>query len=102
MNDRGFSLIEMLVSLSILLMISTYIIPTLMEILTERKDLIIQNEGEILLLEQINTYQTNGYFKKEIELNGIVYTFTMLNNEMIVSWVNRNKEKEFYQYEVLY
>lgn len=102
MNDKGFTLIEMLVSLSILLMISIYIIPSLLEVLTERKNLSIRNEGNLLLVEQINNYYLCGEFEKTIELNGVEYMFYIKNNHLFVEWLNRENILEKSNYEIAF
>lgn len=102
MNERGFTLIEMLVSLSILLMISTMIIPTLMEVMTERKNLAIRNEGNLLLLEQINRYNSDKNFNNIIEKDGVIFTFYLEDKQLIVKWMNRDNQEELCSYEVAY
>lgn len=102
MNERGFTLIEMLVSLSILLMISTMIIPTLMDVMTERKNLAIRNEGNVLLLEQMNEYYSDGTFKNEIDKDGVNYIFYLEDKQLVVKWMNRDNQEELCSYEVAY
>lgn len=102
MNERGFTLIEMLVSLSILIMISTFITPTLMEVLIDRKDLSLRNEGSVLLIDQMNQYYTYGKFTEEIDSKGVTYAFYKDGNRMYVTWKNQENKQEISSYEVAY
>lgn len=100
MNERGFTLLEMLISLSILLMVSTFIIPSLMNVLIERKNLVIENEATILLNEQVHLYYHTGTFTELVEQDGIDYHFYKINNQIYVKWNNRDNEEEIRNYEV--
>lgn len=83
-------------------MISTLVTPRLMDVLIERKNLSIRNEGNVLLIEQINRYYVDGNFEEEVEKDGVVYTFYKLDNQIYVNWINRENVQEFINYEVAY
>lgn len=102
LNEKGFTLIEMLASFSILLMISTFILPLLAEVVTERKNLELRNEGSVLLIEQVNHYHSTGNFEENIEIKGAEYHFYKSNNQLHVAWNNRNNKQEITGYEVRY
>lgn len=100
MSEKGFTLLEMLVSLSIFLMISIFIIPSLIQVLIDRENLIIRNEGNVLLIEQLNHYNTIGTYKENVSTEGIDYYFYINNNRLYVYWTNRKNVQEKISYEV--
>lgn len=95
MNEKGFSLVEMLVSISIVFMLSILILPSFMSILIERKNLVLRNEGHIILQEQLYThYHLFSEIKETDERDGTTYSIQNTGKNICVTWENRKQQKE--------
>ncbi len=95
MNEKGFSLVEMLVSITIVFMMSILVVPSFMTILIERKDLVLRNEGNILMQEVIYAYYHDPTkMKTEDKREGTVYSIQIVGKDICITWKNRKQREE--------
>jgi competence protein ComGE len=96
--DKGFTLLEVLVSFSIVILFSAIILPTFTLMLTERKNNMIQHEANVLLQEKIHAYQVVGTITEErITINGVEYVTYGDEMNVYIEWkdlLGRTKKKE--------
>jgi prepilin-type N-terminal cleavage/methylation domain-containing protein len=95
MNERGFTLIEMLLSISVLFMLSSIIVPPLMKIFTERKNMYLENAALQFLMEQRHYYfydSTN--MTNELEIEGVKIMLNINNKKICSTWMNKSNKEE--------
>lgn len=86
-DKRGFTMVEMLLSVSIWLMLCATLLPQLMLIITERRNTEIYNMGNQLLSEELQK-EFNGEPLNIVstEKNGVTYKFSKSYNERLQKW----------------
>src|SRR5690554_2902452 len=86
-NKRGFTLVEMLITVSIWLLLCATLLPQLLLIMTERKNTEIYNMGRQLLSEELNKeYNGDESNLDSIKKNGVTYLVTKTFNEELQKW----------------
>ena len=95
-NERGFTLVEMLLSVSIWLMLCATLLPQLLIIMSERRNTEIFNVGRQLLSEELDKeYNGEDSNLDKIVLNGVTYQFSKNANdelqvlELCISWEDK-------------
>lgn len=87
--EKGFTLIEMLLALTIWLMLCTMLLPKLMFVLVERKNIEIMNTGNIILNEELtHIFQDEwiGIGDEMIVKENITYHIAREFNDEIEQW----------------
>lgn len=86
-DKRGFTMVEMLLSVTIWLMLCVTLLPHLMVIIAERKNNDLLNMGNQLLAEELQK-EFNGETSslKPIAKGGVTYQFTRSLNEELQKW----------------
>ncbi|XJZ26205.1 hypothetical protein ACF5W4_12480 [Bacillota bacterium Lsc_1132] len=84
-KNSGFFLIELLLSLSVLLMLSLFFVPLFVDLTRQSQQLELEKHAEQLLFEELQASIINGSPSPDhsIFLNGIEYKLT---------WINRDPE----------
>lgn len=86
-NKRGFTLVEMLLAVSIWLMLCATLLPQLLLIMTERKNTEIYSRGRQLLSEELNKeYNGDESNLDRVIKNGVTYLFSKTFNEELQKW----------------
>lgn len=85
-DKRGFSMVEMLLSVSIWLMLCVTLLPQLMFIITERRNTEIFNVGTQLLSEELQKEYNGESSINHLEKYGVTYKFAKNYNEKIQKW----------------
>ncbi|WP_084795407.1 type II secretion system protein [Bacillus sinesaloumensis] len=86
-DKRGFTLVEMLLSVSIWLMLCATLLPQLMILVTERKNTDILNMGNQLLAEELQKGFNGEPSQATTEvIDGVTYQFFKSYNVMLDKW----------------
>ncbi|MDM5156440.1 competence type IV pilus minor pilin ComGE [Bacillus sp. DX1.1] len=86
--QRGSVMLEMLVSLSLLMMTVSLLLPQTLLIMQERKNIQFRYKAQLLLKEEaaIYTYQNHEAQQKETTIDGIVYRTNWRGEEVCTFW----------------
>ncbi|WP_010678103.1 competence type IV pilus minor pilin ComGE [Bacillus timonensis] len=86
-DKRGFTMVEMLLSVSIWLMLCATLLPQFMFIMTERRNIDLRNMGNQLLTEELQK-EFNGEASNlgSTVKNGVTYQFSKTYNEGLQGW----------------
>ncbi|RFB10563.1 type II secretion system protein [Bacillus sp. HNG] len=82
-DKRGFTMVEMLLSVSIWFMLCVTLLPQLMLIITERKNTEIFNIGTQLLSEELQKEYNGEPSLNHLVKYGVTYTFSKKFNEVL-------------------
>ncbi|MEH7224578.1 type II secretion system protein [Bacillus sp. JJ1566] len=85
-DKRGFTMLEMLLSVSIWLMLCVTLLPQLMLIMTERRNTDIFNMGSQLLSEELQKEYNGESTLNNVEKDGVTYKFSKSFNEGLQKW----------------
>ncbi|MCC3356742.1 type II secretion system protein [Bacillus sp. REN16] len=85
-NERGFTLVEMLLSVSIWFMLCVTLLPQLMLIITERRNTDIYNIGTQLLSEELQKEYNGDSSVMNIVKDGVSYNFQKSFNGELQKW----------------
>ncbi|XRG76822.1 type II secretion system protein [Rossellomorea sp. GAMAL-10_SWC] len=99
-NEKGFTLIEAVISLNLLIIFCIMIVPSISLFLQEKDKITISNMADDLLTDMVHLYFMNredfkeGFYTK----NGREF-FVIINarnnfNSICVTWTDRKKESE--------
>ncbi|THE15484.1 type II secretion system protein [Bacillus timonensis] len=94
-DKRGFTMVEMLLSVSIWLMLCVTLLPQLMFIMTERRNTEIFNIGTQLLSEELQKGYNGESAINHLVKYGVTYKFTKNYNEtfqkseLCVTWEDK-------------
>lgn len=82
-KNEGFFLIELLISLTILLMLSLFFTPLFVDLAGQSKELEEKKQAEQFINEALEEWIINGHpsFDHSINLNGIKYEITWMNSD---------------------
>lgn len=100
MNRNGFTFIEALVSLNIIIFISLTVAPLLTLVMQERVNALLKRDVAYVLYEDL-LYRANGndgtmYYEKTLQQTNVQFTFQLENKHMrgCANWENKKKRKE--------
>ncbi|MEH7238476.1 type II secretion system protein [Bacillus sp. JJ1562] len=85
-DKRGFTMVEMLLSVSIWFLLCVTLLPQLMLIMTERRNTEIFNMGNQLLSEELQNEYNGASTLNNVVKDGITYKFTKNFNEELQKW----------------
>ncbi|MEH7384952.1 prepilin-type N-terminal cleavage/methylation domain-containing protein [Bacillus sp. JJ1521] len=85
-DKRGFTMVEMLLSVSIWFMLCVTLLPQLMLIITERRNTEIFNMGNQLLSEKLQEEYNGESILNHVVKDGVTYTFSKNLNEELQKW----------------
>ncbi|MFS1517940.1 competence type IV pilus minor pilin ComGE [Bacillus sp. SM2101] len=99
-NCNGFSMIELLISLSIWLLLLLILLPPLTHIVQERKNIQLINTANHIVSNRLQIYHTESYFiDEQIEVSNYKFTVAWEDaNELLakvcVSYTDFRKEEK--------
>ncbi|WP_044747835.1 competence type IV pilus minor pilin ComGE [Bacillus alveayuensis] len=73
-NCKGFTLVELLVSLGIWLLVSILLLPSFVQILLERKNEELKITAQQILKEELRIHHLTSLHDKTIQHNNVMYT----------------------------
>ncbi|MEH7380011.1 type II secretion system protein [Bacillus sp. JJ1533] len=85
-DKRGFTLVEMLLSISIWLMLCVTLLPQLMIIMTERRNAEIYSMGTQLLSEELQKEYNGEATLDYVNEDGVTYKISKNLNEDLKKW----------------
>ncbi|MBE4907949.1 type II secretion system protein [Bacillus luteolus] len=97
--ERGFSLLEVLVSFSVWLLLFTTLIPSFVLVKQERANILFVNTANQLIFEELMAIKNNSGVKenKTVSRNGISYTLewsAVDETKVCVRWEDKRKRPE--------
>ncbi|WP_088010963.1 type II secretion system protein [Gottfriedia acidiceleris] len=99
-NEKGFTYIEAVISLNLLIIFCITIVPSMSLFLQKKDELTISNMADDLLTDMVHLYFINRedfkeglYIKNDKEFLVKIYTKNY-SNSICVTWTDRNKESE--------
>jgi competence protein ComGE len=96
--DKGFTLVEVLVAFSIIILFSSLVLPAFTLMIAERKNNMMQHEANVLLQEKVHTYHVTGTIVEEKEMiSGVEYVMYGDGGNVYIEWTDllgRKKKKE--------
>lgn len=85
-NKQGFTMVEMLLSVSIWFLLCVTLLPQLMLIITERRNTEIFNMGNQLLSEKLQEEYSGESALEHMVKDGVTYKFSKQFNEELNKW----------------
>lgn len=85
-DKRGFTMVEMLLSVSIWFLLCVTLLPQQMLIMTERRNTEIFNMGNQLLSEELQKEYNGESILNNVVKDGVTYKFAKKFNEELQKW----------------
>ncbi|GGE73904.1 competence type IV pilus minor pilin ComGE [Priestia taiwanensis] len=96
-SDKGFTLLEVLISFSIVILLTAFILPAFTLLLVERKNNTAQHAANVLLQEKMHEYMLNRAVTEEKDvINGVEYVVSWDEVSISIEWTDllgRKKRK---------
>ncbi|GGA68319.1 type II secretion system protein [Ornithinibacillus halotolerans] len=96
-NNRGFTVIEVIVSLTIFLLLCTLLIPLVTHISFEREVLSERRAVTYVLHDEMQSKVVPSSFQREIDSISVTFTFNRFEDSLIIgcaTWLNIMQRKE--------
>ncbi|MFB7140304.1 Tfp pilus assembly protein FimT/FimU [Gottfriedia sp. NPDC056225] len=99
-SEKGFTFIEAIISLNLLIIFCLMIVPSMSLFLQKKDQLTIRNNADDLLTDMVHLYFVNredfkeGLYKRNSKDFSIKLKSKNHSHSICVSWVDRDKERE--------